>query len=103
MLANKSLAWQVRAPGKILVSAGRGEARGEVELQLDADGLIAVVSGLRPRVENGAVAERLWHGTFSDYRRHGGRRIPFHGEVGWTVDERSFTVWRGDLTDWSMT
>jgi hypothetical protein len=33
MLANKSLIWNVRGPGKIVVGAGHGEARGEVQLQ----------------------------------------------------------------------
>lgn len=103
LLANKSLVWNVRGPGKLVVGAGYGEARGEVQLQLSADGLIATVSGLRPRVEGKDVVERLWQGQFSDYRLHEGRRIPFHAEVGWQVDKRSFIVWRGDLTSWKLT
>jgi hypothetical protein len=82
MLANTSLDWQVRDSQTIRVCAGKGQARGEIELHLAADGLIASVSGLRPRVENGAVVERLWQVRFSDYRRRDGRQIPFDGEVG---------------------
>ena len=48
------------------------------------------------------MVERPWNGQFSDYRWHQDRLIPFKGEVGWVVDGRKFTVWRGEITNWSM-
>lgn len=102
MLSNTSLEWGVSGDDIIAVSVGHGGARASVNLRLGRDGVITSISAMRPRMENGTTIERPWHGTFADYRWHRGRFIPFHAEVGWVVDERAFTVWRGDVKSWSI-
>jgi hypothetical protein len=102
LVANRMLVWRLLDDRGFAVSAGTGNARGEITLTLGADGVIASISALRPREESGETVERPWHGRFSDYRWHGGRLIPFRGEVGWIVDEREFVVWRGEITKWCM-
>ena len=68
LIANRMLVCQVLGDSALAVSLGRGGARGEVKLTLGADGLIALVSALRPREEGGRMVERPWRGRFSDYR-----------------------------------
>jgi hypothetical protein len=102
MLSNTSLEWGLSKDNIIAVSVGEGNTRADVQLRLGPDGLITSISAMRPRMEDGNIIERPWHGKFSDYRWHHGRLIPFHAEVGWVVDERAFTVWRGDLKSWTI-
>jgi len=97
------LAWAVVDGRTLRVSAGQERARGEVELRLDADGRIAQVRAQdRPRKEGSGFVERPWHGRFSDYRQHQGRWLPFAGEVGWVLHERSFVAWRGEMLSWTI-
>jgi hypothetical protein len=103
ILRNPSLAWAVIDGRTLRVSAGQERARGEVELRLDADGRIAHVRAQdRPRKEGSGFVERPWHGRFSDYRQHQGRWLPFAGEVGWVLHERSFVAWRGEMLSWTI-
>ena len=102
ILSNTSLEWRVSGDDIIAVSIDNGSARANVNLRLGRDGVTTSISALRPRLENGTSIERPWHGTFSDYRWHEERFIPFHAEVGWVVDERAFIVWRGDLKSWTI-
>jgi len=103
ILRNPSLAWMVIDGRTLRVSAGQERARGEVELRLDADGRIAhVLAQDRPRQEGSGFVERPWRGHFFDYRRCQGRWLPFAGEVGWVMHERSFVAWRGEMLSWTV-
>ena len=35
-------------------------------------------------------------------RRHAGRWLPFHAEVGWTIDGQVSNYWRGTMTSWAV-
>ncbi len=103
ILRNASLGWSVRDERTISVAAGVGEARGEVELQLDDDGRIGAITATgRPRQEGKRTVERPWSGRFSDYRRHHGRWLPFAAEVAWTLDGGTFVYFRGAMASWSV-
>jgi hypothetical protein len=101
IMQNEQLHWRVLGRDTLSVAYEAPSARGEVQFSLDSDGRIAsVYAPDRPRKEGAIFVERPWHGHFSDYRRHGGRWLPFAGEVGWEVDGETFVVWRGELTSW---
>lgn len=87
----------------IRVGAAIDTVRAEVEFALDSDGRVATISAPdRPRLEGGGFVERPWTGRFSDYRRHQGRWLPFHGEVGWVLEDEAFTTWKGEIDSWAI-
>jgi hypothetical protein len=101
ILCNPSLTWNVIDDRTLRVSAGQGQARGEVELRLDERGRIGCVTAQdRPRKEGSSLVERPWRGRFFDYRRHQERWLPFAGEVGWVLEGQPFTAWRGEVLSW---
>jgi len=103
ILANPALVWTVIDGRTLRVSAGRDDARGEVELRLDENGRIASISAKdRPRKEGAGFVERPWAGRFCDYRRHLGRWLPFAGEVGWVLDGQAVVAWRGTIQSWTI-
>ena len=103
ILLNPALSWQVLDDRRLRLAAGSGAARAEVELGLDREGRIASVEASdRPRREGERFVARPWRGQFGDYRRHEGRWLPFAGEVGWQLEGRWFTVWRGSIGSWSV-
>ena len=102
ILANSALRWAVVNSSKLSVGVATVSAQGEVTFELDADGLPARVTGLRPsRVGDGYI-ELPWSGEFGRYRRIDGRLIPHRAEVAWTVDGQSFAVWLGELSRWTL-
>jgi len=103
ILLNPALSWQVVDDRRLRLAAGSGAARAEVELGLDGEGRIASVEAAdRPRREGDCFVARPWRGRFMDYRRHEGRWLPFAGEVGWQLEGRWFTAWRGSIGSWSV-
>lgn len=103
IMRNERLDWRVLGPDTLSVAYAAPSARGEVQLRLDCEGRIASIHAPdRPRKEGAAFVERPWHGRFFDYRWHGGRWLPFAGEVGWEVDGANFIAWRGELTGWTI-
>ena len=103
ILGNPTLAWRVIDARRLRVSAGDGDACGEVELRLDESGRIASIAARdRPRMEGGGFVERPWRGHFFDYRQHQNRWLPFSGEVGWVLGEQTVTAWRGEILDWNI-
>jgi hypothetical protein len=96
ILGNPLLAWTVVGERMLRVSAGHGQARGEVELQIDESGRIAgVLAKARPRKEAPGFVERPWRGRFFDYRQRQGRWLPFAGEVGWSSKGRHLPPGKG--------
>ncbi|MDJ0388205.1 hypothetical protein QMO56_08770 [Roseomonas sp. E05] len=103
LLANAALEWRALDSQTLRVAAGRGPARGEVTLRLDALGRIAEAAAEdRPRREGAGFVERPWRGRFSDYRQHQGRWIPCAAEVDWILDGHPFTTWSGTLRSWAV-
>lgn len=103
LLRNTALDWSVVGDRALTVGLGSGRSRGEVELRLDEAGLIAeTFAPDRPRIEDGRTVERPWHGRFDNYRSFAGVMVPTRAEVGWTVGDRLFSVWRGEILDWRL-
>ncbi len=103
LVRNRALEWTAVDEHTLRVAAGRGLARGEVELRLNEDGRIGWVSAEdRPRKEGGGFVERPWRGRYTDYRGHHGRWLPFAGEVGWVLEDRPFIAWQGRLVEWAV-
>ncbi len=63
------------------------------------EGLVeSVRAEARGRTVGGRVVMTPWQGRWSDYRDHGGMRVPFSGEVAWLLPEGAKPYWRGTIT-----
>jgi hypothetical protein len=63
------------------------------------DGLVeSVRAEARGRTVGGQVVMTPWQGRWSDYREHGGMRVPFSGEVAWLLPQGAKTYWRATIT-----
>lgn len=100
ILSNRDLRWSVQSTDRVEVAASQNDVTGSVEFELDGQGLPARVTGIRPREENGAFAEREWIGHFGDYCDVGGALIAHSARVGWVLEDGYCEVWRGSVTDW---
>jgi hypothetical protein len=101
LLDNRSLRWRENGPDGLTVGAGTGESAVEIALSLDSDGRIATAFAPdRPRWAIDPILLTPWRGRFWDYRLHGGRWIPFAGEVAWEIDGCANVYWQGRLESW---
>jgi hypothetical protein len=102
ILRNRTLRWRELEDGRLIVSAGDGEQRAEVEITLDRAGRIAeVFAPDRPRAVGDRFEPSAWRGTFSDYRWIERRLVPMCAEVGWLKESVYEAVWRGSVIEWS--
>jgi hypothetical protein len=63
------------------------------------DGLIeSVRAEARGRTVGSQVVMTPWQGRWSDYRDHGGMRVPFSGEVAWMLPQGAKPYWRATIT-----
>jgi hypothetical protein len=63
------------------------------------EGLVeSVRAEARGRTVGGRVVMTPWQGRWSDYREHGGMRVPFSGEVAWLLPEGAKPYWQGTIT-----
>ena len=63
------------------------------------DGLIdSVRAEARGRTVGREIVMTPWQGRWSDYREHGGMRVPFSGEVAWLLPQGTKPYWRGTVT-----
>ncbi len=103
ILFNTALRWRIDNAGQFTVSAGEGETASEVRLTLDSEGRIAgMFAADRPRSASAPILPTPWRGSFSDYRRHAQRWLPFHGEVAWEIEGKEIVYWRGDIVRWAL-
>ena len=101
ILLNETLHWREISATTLAVSAEVGDVTAEVFFNLDSDGRIAGgYAPDRPRSPKAPFLPTLWVWRYSDYRQHGGRWIPFAGEVAWTIENKEITYWQGRLTEW---
>ena len=99
ILFDHALEWTVTGTRTIKVAVGKGEARAEISLGLDADGLIETASAAsRAYGTDGKCYP--WNGRFWDYQRVSGRLLPMQAEVAWNIDGTAFTYFRGKMRDW---
>ena len=102
IVCNRALRWRELGDRRLIVSAGEGGRRAEVEITLDQEGRIAeVFAADRPRAVGDSFEPSAWRGAFSDYRWINGRLIPMSGQVGWGRESDYEPVWRGRVTEWS--
>lgn len=103
ILANRALYWQVIDEHTLKVAAGRGPARAEVTLRLNAEGFVETAEAPdRPRVDGKGVVAHKWRGYFSNYREMGGRTVPTAAEVAWVRDGQEFVYWRAVVDSWRI-
>lgn len=103
ILHNTGLRWREDGPDILTVGAGQNDTAAEVTLNLDSQGKIAgVFAPDRPRSVTAPFLPTPWRGRFSDYRNHGGRWIPFAGEVAWEIDGKSQTYFQCKIERWAM-
>jgi hypothetical protein len=99
MTANPQLEWRQLDEGTVEVAAKVGSERAAVRLAFDADGdITGARCEARPYPEGKTFTTRPWAGSFSDYARLNGVRVPTRGEVRWELPDGPFTYWRGALT-----
>lgn len=63
----------------------------------EAGEVISIYAPARYGQFGGVYRALPWKGHFRDYRSYAGMRVPSWGEVGWYVNGRLETVWRGHL------
>lgn len=103
VLQNRALSWRVVGDDHLKVSATSGDVGAEIDITLDADGLIEQVFAKdRPRAVGRDFKQQPWRGVFFDYQRRDGRLVPHRAEVGWMENGGVETVWRGELVDWRL-
>ncbi len=102
ILHNSALRWTVDADGKLGVGLTIGDVSGSVTFELNDEGFLESVSGIRPRAHKGAFIDTPWRGIFSNYQQAAGRNIPMAGEVGWSILGAYHRVWKGELSDWHL-
>lgn len=104
IVRNSSLHWRALDDGRLVVAAGKGELRAEIEITLDSEGRIAeVFAADRPRAIANRFEPSAWRGAFSEYCSVQGRTIPMSAEVGWGKGSAYEAVWRGRVSEWRVT
>jgi len=103
LLCNASLRWREGGPSTLMVNAGEGLNAAEIALTLDSDNRIAsLYAPDRPRSVGASFIPTAWRGTFSDYRQHQTRWLPFAGDVAWHIDGTWETYFQCRLESWSI-
>ncbi len=101
---NRTLQWRTLDERRLIVAAGDGARRAEVQVTLDQEGRIGeVFAPDRPRTIGNRFVPCAWRGRFSDYRWFENRLLPTSAEVAWLSEYDDEPVWRGRLTAWSAT
>lgn len=101
ILHNSELRWRQAGADELAVSAGQGETACEVLLTLNREGRIArAFAPDRPQSAVPPILPTPWSGSFSDYRLHHDRWLPFEGEVAWEMQGKPVVYWQGRLEEW---
>ncbi len=102
MLHNHELSWRVIDASTLAVTAGSGDTACEVVLGLGSDHrIISAFCADRAVSATPPFAPMPWRCAFADYRQQNGRWIPTVAEVGWVIDGKTDTYWKGRMQDWA--
>jgi hypothetical protein len=101
MLHNREIAWREIDSHTIAVTAGVGDTSCEVIFALGADKRVATAF-CADRAASAAppFLPMPWRGEFCNYRQKNGRWIPTEAQVGWVIDGKDDTYWKGVIRDW---
>ncbi len=58
----------------------------------EAGDIVGMLAADRPMTVGRETVPTPWRGTYGEYRRFGGYRIPTQGEVSWVLPEGAFTT-----------
>jgi hypothetical protein len=98
ILNNGALRWRQIDPQTVEVTGQSSAGPASVSFSFDDAGdIVGMIAAERPMSVDGGTIPTVWQGSYSDYRKIGGYRIPMHGEVGWQLADGLFTYWRGDI------
>jgi hypothetical protein len=96
---NGALEWRQLDDHTAEVSTEVAGERLAVEVRFDADGDIAgTASDTRRRLVDGNWVQTPWGGSFGEYARLGGIRIPTSGEAYWDLPDGRYRYWRGTVS-----
>ncbi len=73
--------WEAQMGGTLRLAYDDRRVRATAELEIDEAGRVTGGGALRPRLVGKTCVDTAWRGTFGDYRRFGGVRIPTAAEV----------------------
>ncbi len=101
LLPSQGVHWTAIDDSSALATLQDGQTQASVTFLFEEDGMIrAARSDSRNRLEQGALVETPWEGSFSGYETRGGMRIPIHGEAAWLLAANGRDpFWRGQVTD----
>lgn len=101
ILHNQDLSWRELDASTIAVTAGSGDTACEVILGLGPDHrIVSAFCADRAASATRPFAPMPWRGQFSDYRQKNGRWIPSAAQVGWVIDGKVDTYWKGRIENW---
>jgi hypothetical protein len=99
LLPSERLAWTSIDDSRALAALTVGELTVSLEFRFGADDTVTgIYTPARWGSFDGGYAQRPWEGQFGSYRRRGGVLVPNEDEVGWHLDGRRCSVWRGAVT-----
>ena len=101
ILHNRDLSWREVDDSTIAVTAGTVDTACEVVLGLGPDQrIVSAFCADRAASATPPFAPMPWRGQFSDYRQTNGRWIPSAAQVGWVIDGKVDTYWKGRIENW---
>lgn len=102
ILHNRDLSWREVDASTIAVTVGSGDTACEVVLGLGPDQrIVSAFCADRAASATPPFAPMPWRGQFSNYRLTNGRWIPSSAQVGWVIDGKVDTYWKGRIHTWS--
>ena len=99
LLPSQGVAWAPVDDRSALAKLADGPLSLTLLFRFNDDGLIeSIRAEARGRTVGRQIVMTPWQGRCSDYRDHGGMRVPFSGEVAWLLPEGAKPYWRGTIT-----
>ena len=99
LLPSQGVAWAPVDDRSALAKLDDGSLSLTLLFRFNDDGLIeSIRAEARGRTVGRQIVMTPWQGRWSDYREHGGMRVPFSGEVAWLLPEGAKPYWRGTIT-----
>lgn len=102
ILHNSDIAWREIDASTVAATAGAGDTACEVIFGLGAGKQISTAYCADRAVSSTPPFQPMpWRCEFKKYRQQNGRWIPTEAQVGWVMDGKEDTYWKGAISDWT--
>lgn len=104
LLPSDHLTWEPVDDQSARVTLTDGATTASLIFDFDASGDVRRVwAPSRPREAKGAYIATPWEVTCSEWREHGGMRIPTYCEVAWRMESGLYMYWKGTVNEITFT